>query len=145
MADEEVLLTPRFRVTVGPRNLGAFASCDGLGCEIELEEYREGGMNDRVWWLPTRLRYPNIVLTRPVTRDTAKVWQWLRPQVERVCRTGAEIQALRTDGKPLIHWTLADVLPVRWSGPSFTVDDVRGTVERLELCHHGIIDVRTGR
>ncbi|MFF4602767.1 phage tail protein [Streptomyces sp. NPDC001339] len=142
MADEEVLLTPRFRVTVGRQNLGTFSSCDGLGCEIEIEEYREGGMNDRVWWLPTRLRYPNIVLTRPVTRDTAKVWRWLRPQVEKVIRAGAEIEALHPDGEPLIRWRLADVMPVRWYGPSFTVDDVRVTVERLELCHHGIIDVR---
>ena len=43
----------------------------GLAVEVEVKEYNEGGINDYVHKLPTRIKYPNLVLKRGVTYEDA--------------------------------------------------------------------------
>ena len=38
-----------------------------------MEQREEGGNNGFVWQLPTRLKFSNIKLTRPVCADTTEV------------------------------------------------------------------------
>ena len=60
-------LTLRFMVTIDHQvALGNWTKCEGLTVEWEVQEYREGGLNDYVHRLPGRRKYQNIKLTRPV-------------------------------------------------------------------------------
>ena len=78
-----------FGVTIDDTRLGTFNSCEGLGLEVVLEQREEGGQNGFIWQLPTRIKYTNIKLTRPLCRDTTEVMAWLasmttgvKPQTE---------------------------------------------------------------
>ena len=50
----EPAVTVCFEVSIDGDKLGAFSSCDGLGCEVVMEQREEGGNNTFVWQLPTR-------------------------------------------------------------------------------------------
>src|SRR4029077_1879051 len=55
--------------------LGAFAEVKGLGGELEVQPYAEGGVNDFVHQLPVRHTWGRITLRRGVVRDLA-LWSW---------------------------------------------------------------------
>ena len=64
----EPALSVCYTVAVDGKELGAFTTCEGLGCEMVLEQREEGGNNGFVWQLPTRIKYTNVKLTRPSAR-----------------------------------------------------------------------------
>ena len=66
----------RFKVELPGVDIGRFRECTGLAAEIEVKDYNEGGVNDRVHKLPTRMKYPNLVLKRGVTYEDALL-KWL--------------------------------------------------------------------
>jgi len=121
----------------GSINLGTFTSCDGLSVEIVTEQLEEGGHNDFVWQLPGRLKYSNVKLTRPLGPDSLKVAEWFAGMATGVKRTTARIAALTTEGQELVAWVLTDVLPARWTGPSFSAESPKVATETVELSHHG--------
>ena len=44
MADaDQAAVAVAFKVTIDGQNLGFFTACDGLGCEIAIEQKEEGG------------------------------------------------------------------------------------------------------
>src|SRR3954449_12846189 len=104
-----------FAVSIDGAQLGAFNTCDGLGCEVVIEQREEGGNNGFVWQLPTRIKYPTIKLTRPLTRATQQVAGWFSAVMAGgVRRTGANrttghIQAMTGDGLVVATWGLVDV------------------------------------
>lgn len=128
-----------FSVRIDEHDLGAFTACDGLGCEVTIEQREEGGNNGYVHQLPGRLRYSNVRLTRPINADSEKVARWFAGMASGVTRTTAEICAMTADGARVATWSLVGVIPVRWQGPSLSVDTARVATETLELAHHGFL------
>ncbi|GHJ45267.1 phage tail protein [Catellatospora sp. TT07R-123] len=128
-----------FWVKVDGRDLGAFTACDGIGCEVVIEQREEGGNNSFVHQLPGRIKYTNIKLTRPVDADTKKIAVWFAGFGGVVQRTTATIQAMTADGTIVYAWHLTGVIPVRWTGPSLSVDSAKVATETLELAHHGFM------
>jgi phage tail-like protein len=143
--DKDIALSIYFIVTIDDKELGAWNSCEGLGAEVVIEQREEGGNNGFVWQLPTRIKYPNIKLTRPLTSDTTKVAKWLADSTggKPTARTGTgSILALTSESKEIASWGLLDVVPVRWTGPSFNPDSPKVATETLEIAHHGFIDAK---
>lgn len=128
-----------FKVKIDAHDLGAFTGCEGLGCEVQIEQREEGGNNAFVHQLPSRLKYTNIKLTRPVNKDTREVAKWFASMINGVTRTTACIVALTGDGTAVMDWELQGVVPVRWQGPSLNVDSPKVAIETLELAHHGFL------
>ena len=73
----ELVVGIRFLVEVDDVDLGAFDTCEGLGCEVVLEQREEGGNNGYVWQLPSRISYPTITLRRPVGADSTRLSRWI--------------------------------------------------------------------
>jgi phage tail-like protein len=134
---KEVGVTAFFVVKIDDDNLGAFNSCDGLGCELVMEQREEGGHYGAVWQLPTRMKYSTIKLSRPVTSDTAKVLEWFQKIATGLKPRTATIEARTLGGDLVATWGLIDVLPVRWSGPQLNPEQPKVATETLELTHHG--------
>jgi phage tail-like protein len=130
-------ITVCFSVEIERHQLGAFTGCEGLGCEVQIEQREEGGNNAFVHQLPGRVKYTNIKLTRPVNKDTHKVAAWFASMARGVERTTARIVAMTAEGTPVMDWSLEGVVPVRWQGPSLNVDSPKVAIETLELAHHG--------
>ena len=130
-------MTVCFGVEIDKNEIGAFNSCDGLGCEVVIEQREEGGNNGFVWQLPTRVKYGITGLSRPVGRDSAKLTAWLasrhrRPAAHR--HHHGPYPEQRDRG----HLNLDGVIPVRWSGPQLNLDSKVAT-ETIELAHHGFL------
>lgn len=139
LQDVDTAFSVRFVVKLDDVDLGAFDSCEGLGCEVEMETRAEGGNNDFVWQLPTRLKYPNIKLTRPLGKDTQKIADWIASMATGYTRRTGTIEALSLSGETIAQWGLLDVVPVRWSGPSLTPDSQKVLTETIEIAHHGFV------
>jgi phage tail-like protein len=122
--------------------LGTFMSCEGLGVEVVLEQREEGGNNGFVWQLPTRLKYPNIKLSRPVCPDTSAVIAWLAGMTQKVEPQTATIKAMTAEGTTIAEWSLLGVIPVRWTGPSLNAESPKIATETIELAHHGFAPSR---
>ena len=129
-----------FKVTIDRHDLGLFNSFEGLSWQANVETREEGGNNDFVHKLPGRFTYNNIKLTRPVNSDSKKIAQWFASMQTKVERTTAQIVAVDTKGNEIAQWGFLGVVPVSWTGPSFSVDGTKVATETLELAHHGFID-----
>jgi len=130
----------RFLVQVDDIDLGMFTSCEGLGCEVVVEQRSEGGNNGYIVQIPSRLKFPNIKLTRPLTRETERVAKWISGLAGGVQRRTGHITAMTTDGMLVARWGLVDVIPVRWTGPSVAKGAADVLTETIEIAHHGFID-----
>jgi phage tail-like protein len=128
-----------FTVEVDGLELGQFNSCDGLGCEIVLEQREEGGSNGFVWQLPTRIKYSNVKLSRPVSQHSSELTAWLSNFATEVSRKTATISARTLNGDIVATWNLDGVIPVRWSGPALSPDSPKVATETIELAHHGFL------
>ncbi|HEX6684200.1 MAG TPA: phage tail protein [Candidatus Limnocylindrales bacterium] len=131
-----------YSVAVDGEDLGAFTTCEGLGCEVVLEQREEGGNNGFVWQLPSRIKYSNVKLTRPICKDSANLTKWLAGFASGVKLRTATINARGSDGEIIASWSLDGVLPVRWSGPSLNPDSPKVAMETIELAHHGFLPGR---
>ncbi|MER6505052.1 phage tail protein [Streptomyces sp. NPDC001455] len=138
MTDNIFATSVFFKLVIGGNDLGAFHTCSGLGAEVELEQYAEGGNNGFTWQLPGRITWTNITLTRPVTTDTLKIARWLNDTIQRVERKDGEIVALRPDLSRIISWQVQGIVPVRWQGPSFDPASSQPAIETLEIAHEGL-------
>ncbi len=141
MADQtaDPAVTVCFKVKIDDHDLGAFTACEGMGCEVTVEQREEGGNNSFIHQLPGRLKYTNIKLTRAVNADTALVAQWFAGMSGPVKRTTAHIVAMRQDEQPVWEWNLSGVIPIRWTGPSLSAESAKVATETLELAHHGFL------
>jgi phage tail-like protein len=140
MADDDSPVGVAFAVELDKTSIGMFNSCEGLGLEVVLEQREEGGNNMMVWQLPTRMKYSNIKLTRPVGPDSHKLTTWIIKALHSVQPITAVISALSADGKPVAKWSLNGVVPVRWTGPSLNLDSPKVFTETLEIAHHGFLE-----
>lgn len=139
MPDVDPAVSVCFAVSIDDKDLGTFNSCEGLGVEVVLEQREEGGNNGYVWQLPSRLKYSNVKLSRPLGPDTAKVAKWFASMTGGVTRRTATIVAMTGDNTKVASWSLADVVPVRWSGPSLNLDSPKVATETIEIAHHGFL------
>ena len=140
VVDTDPAVSVCFAVTVDGDHLGWFNSCEGLGCEVVLEQREEGGNNGFVHQLPGRLKYPNVKLTRAVNADTQKIADWFAQMTGSVTRSTAQIAARSPDNQKVIfQWTLTGVIPVRWTGPQLSAENAKVATETLELAHHGFL------
>jgi phage tail-like protein len=117
------------------RTVAGFSECSGLESTLEVEEYHEGGVNDRVHKFPTRFTFSNITLKRGMTLDPV-LRQWhdslLRGQTQR--RDGL-ILLLNEARVPVLAWKFERGLPIKWSGPSLNATASEASIETLEIAH----------
>jgi len=139
MADVDPAVSVCFSVTIDNDDLGTFISCEGLGVEVVIEQREEGGFNGHVWQLPTRLKFTNVKLSRPLGPDTVKITKWFASMTTGVKRSTATIVARNGKNEPVATWTLSEVIPVRWTGPSLNVESPKVATETIEIAHHGFL------
>jgi len=143
LTDTEIAVGVHYVVHLDEQDLGDFSSCEGLGVEVVLESREEGGNNGFVWQFPTRLKYPNVKLTRPVSKKSAdKILNWVVAAVSGFSRGTGHIEVKTADGQTVATYNLHDVIPVRWTGPSLNADSPKVLTETLEIAHNGF--VKTG-
>lgn len=115
--------------------LGGFSECTGLESEIQIEDYRAGGQNDRVFRFPARANYTNISLSRGIGfSEDLYLWHegFLKGEGKR--KNGMIFLANETR-VPIKCWTFENGIPVKWSGPSLNATTSGLAIEKLEIAH----------
>ena len=131
-------LTLRFTVTIDNAfALGNWTKCEGLTVEWEVQEYKEGGLNEFIHRLPGRRKYQNIKLTRPVDEASRGLAAWISRVRGPASEHTAQIAMVDGEGIPIAVWDVFGVWPTRWTGPNMDVNGKDVAYETLELAHSG--------
>ncbi|NJN18732.1 MAG: phage tail protein [Oscillochloris sp.] len=125
----------------GRRTVAGFSECGGLDSTLEVQEYQEGGVNDRVRKFPSRFSFSNITLKRGIsTNPTLREWHLnlLRGISDR--RDGLII-LLNERREPVLAWKFERGLPIKWSGPTLNAGTSEVAIETLEIAHEHLEEV----
>jgi len=136
----------RFLLEIDGVEIGVFKSVSGLSLSVETEDLTEGGENGFVRKLPGRMSWPNLTFKRGVT-DGDALFKWINKASgsgfasanNKLTRHTGAVTVIGYDGKRLRSYVLADVFPVRWTGPAFDADNNAVLEEELEITHHGFV------
>lgn len=117
---------------------GGFNEVSGLESRVEVEEYREGGVNAYVHKLPGPVSYENLVLSQGLTGIDI-MWDWYVAVTEgNVQRKNITLMLLDRERLPAMWWDFSQAYPVQWTGPTFHASQsAEVAVERIELAHDG--------
>jgi len=121
---------------------GQFSDVAGLGAELDVMGYAEGGRNDYVHQLPVRHSWSRIVLSRGIVRDPC-LWSWYLAGLSQSlgARRDGAILLLTPGGIPAIGWIFRAGLAAKWTGPDLKATDDAIAVERIEIAHEGLLQV----
>jgi phage tail-like protein len=128
----------RFRVEILGLQVGGFSEISGIEREVQIEDYREGGLNDFTHKLATVTKYHNLTLRRGLA-DATELWQWHQDVVNgKIERRQINVVLLDVAGKDTWRWVFEKAYPVKWSGASLNATSSVVFVESMEFAHNGI-------
>lgn len=115
-----------------------FSEASGLEMSLEVEEYKEGGRNDMVHKLPTRVTWGNLRFKRGVALSD-DLWEWLYGFAEGRGKRRDGLVTLQDDlHQPVRIWQFRRGIPIKWTGPSLNATQSEVAVEELEVGHEGL-------
>ncbi len=105
----------------GPETpLGGFSDVSGLGIEITMSEYRNGNdKENHVRKVAGIHKVTDVTLKRGIV-NSSDLWEWLKetrrtgPAAQRT----VTISLLDEAGETVESWTLRNVVPMKWTGPT---------------------------
>jgi phage tail-like protein len=118
-------------------DIGHYTQVQGLSGTVDVMEYPEGGRNDYVHKLPTRIKYGNITLKRGFTIEQ-NLLAWFQKTVTAAEPTSVSLIAFDTEGNQIRTYAFANAFPVKWTGPDANAGGTEIMTESLEIAHHGI-------
>jgi phage tail-like protein len=125
------------KLDVAGRSVGYFTEVSGLSSELEVLTYNEGGRNDRIHKLPSRIKHPNLVLKRGVT-TLAALENWFNKNRTSPEKTNISLTMYDHSLNPVRRWKFENAIPVKWTGPQFNVGQNAVATEAIEIAHEGI-------
>ena len=119
-----------------------FSQCTGLGGEVGVEEYAEGGENRFTHRLPVRVGFGNLVLKQGAGPGLG-LWDWWGEYLSlgRVKPRDGVVTLLAWDlgaPRPVRSWRFTRGWPVKMSGPDLDAQSAAVAVETIEIAHHGL-------
>jgi phage tail-like protein len=154
MMIEDPLPSYRFIVTLDPADahlppaqaallglvaFGSFSEARGLGADLEVTSYPEGGANSYAHQLPVRHTWTRISLKRGVVREPA-LWWWYQQGLSNSlgARRDGAIILLTPAGTPAVAWCFFGGLAAKWGGPELVAGQNAVAIEMLEIAHEGL-------
>jgi phage tail-like protein len=135
--EEEYTGANWFELTVSGQSVGYYTEVSGLSAEVEVMTYTEGGNNEFVHHLPTRVKHPNLVLKRGMT-NTDALERWFRQTHVETRLSDVTLTMKDTENTTVRQWQFANAFPVKWTGPTFSATQSQVATETIELVHQGI-------
>jgi phage tail-like protein len=129
-----------FLVEIDGIVVAGFKECSGLSVEVEVETYKEGGVEFTEHKLPKGAKYTNLVLKKGLT-DSTELWDWFTDVVGgKVERRGVNVVLRGADGSEVKRWGFIDAYPVKWTGPDLNADSAAVGIESIEFVHMGLTE-----
>jgi phage tail-like protein len=138
----DAYLPPEQAVLLPLLAAGEFMEVKGLGADLEVTAYAEGGVNDHVHQLPVRHSWNRISLRRGVVRDPG-LWAWYVAGLTQSigARRDGSVILMTPAGTPAMSWIFHAGLAAKWVGPELNSMQNSVAVEALEIAHEGLIRV----
>jgi phage tail-like protein len=129
-----------FEVTIPGLTLkvGYFTQVTGFSAQLDVLEYPEGGINDYVHRLPTRIKQGNITLKRGVTGES-ELLEWFTETVLKANPQDLSVAMYDSLGeiqKPT--WSFRNAYPVKWTSSDLNAGGTEFLTESLEIAHFGM-------
>lgn len=140
VASSASVASAAFTAEVLGKTLGTFGEVRGLEAQVEILEYREGGINDVVHRLPGQMTYPNLVLSNGLT--SRAVEEWFAKTRLGADRHTMTVTFLDADGDAIRAWAFAEAYPIRWTGPVLSAGTTEIAAEELEIAHAGMTTMK---
>ena len=123
----------RFLVEIEGIQQAGFMECTGLGSQVEVIEYREGGENATVRKLRGRVSYPDIALKWGIT-DSQELYKWHQQVIQgNLVRKNGSVVLLDSQGNEKLRWNFFNAWPSKWTGPTFNAKGNDVAIEELTL------------
>ena len=132
-------LNYNFAVEIEGLVAGGFSEVSGLQTEIEVQEYREGGVNEFIHKRAGPAKYPsNLILKKGIT-DVRALWDWYWDVAQgTIERKNVSVLLLDSTGQEKLRWNFEQAYPVKWVGPDLKATSSEVAVEEVELAHCGL-------
>lgn len=128
----------RFRVEILGLQVGGFSEVSGIERDVQIEDFREGGLNDYTHKLATVTKYQNLTLKRGIG-DATELWQWHQDVVNgKIERRQVNVVLVDFAGRDTWRWVVEKAYPVKWTGASFNATTNGVLVESVEFVHNGV-------
>jgi phage tail-like protein len=135
-------LACNFLVEIEGLLVGGFSEVTGLQVEVEVEDYKEGGLNEYVHKLAGPTRYPSNLVLKHGLMVADTLWEWHHEVTQGIIkRRNGSIILLNSAREPRWWWNFRGAYPVRWSGPDLRAISAEVAIETLELVHRGLTKV----
>jgi phage tail-like protein len=133
-------LSFNFAVEINGLFVAGFNEASGLQAEIEVQEYREGGVNEYMHKRAGPARYPsNLILKKGIT-DSTELWSWYCNVLQgTIQRKSLAVVLMNSAGTEQRRWTFQNAYPVKWAGPDFKAQSSEVAIESIELAHEGLV------
>lgn len=123
----------RFLLEIDGITQAGFTECTGLGSDVEVVEYREGGDAATVRKLPGKVSYPDLVLKWGLT-DSRELYDWhfmaLNGEIDR---KNGSIVVLDDVGEEAVRWNFEQAWPSKWKGPDANSTGSEVAIEELTV------------
>jgi phage tail-like protein len=138
----DAYLPPEQAVIVKLMAIGQFQEVKGLGADLEVTAYAEGGVNDYVHQLPVRHSWTRITLRRGLTVGRG-LWEWYEAGLTQSlgARRDGSVILLSPPGIPMAAWEFRGGIAAKWTGPEFNAMQNAVAIESVEIAHHGVRQV----
>lgn len=104
----------------GSQVFGGFSDVSGLGTELTVAEYRSGNdLENHVRKVPGVHKVTDVTLKRGII-NSLTLWEWINNAhtLGPSAKKNVTITLLDETRKPHQKWTLQDVLPIKYTGPT---------------------------
>jgi phage tail-like protein len=129
-----------FLIEVEDIVVAGFKECSGISAEVEVETFKEGGIDYTEHKLPKGVKYANLVLKKGLT-DSTKLWDWfVKVAGGDVTPRGIYVILRSADGEEKRRWSFAAAYPVKWSGPDLNAESAAVAIEAVEFVHKGFVE-----
>jgi phage tail-like protein len=123
----------RFQVEIDGIADSRFLECSGLGSEVAVIEYREGGEPTAVRKLPGRASFSDITLKRGIT-ESKDLYEWHKAVLQgQMQRRNGSIRLLDDEGAEVVRWVFRDAWPRKWEGPNLNAMGNEVAIETFVL------------
>jgi phage tail-like protein len=126
----------------GSEEFGGFSDVSGINTELTVAEYRNGGdLENHVSKVIGLHKVGDVTLKRGIVKS-ATLWAWIKDVRTRGVlgrKATVSITLLDEARQPVQTWTLRDVAPLKYSGPSLAAKGSADVaIEEIVLSAEGL-------
>lgn len=118
----------------------SFQEVTGLSVEFETESIKEGGENRFTHKVPTRTKFPNLVLKRGLVTSSSAFSKWCLDSLSSNLSKAIEpknivVMLLNEKGKPSMKWVFYNAWPVKMQFSDLKAMENKVAVETMEFSY----------